>query len=172
MEKCYVYLNKGIYKAVEHIVAQEKPEVGEYYFDLACAPDEDGNQLFNVELIIDKDGTWGGYGATIYNENYMLISIAKIVDGEYSLEYEIVKRETFKTMKSIESKNFTVEEALKEIHTVNELLKVENVVTIEDENGNIVDTMLKGLKDTEGNGNKLVRITKRKATRWLVVKLV
>ena len=51
MEKCYLFLNLGIYQAIEHIVAQEKPKTGKYYFDLACAPDENKNQLFNVELI-------------------------------------------------------------------------------------------------------------------------
>lgn len=171
MKKCYLFLNKCIYKAIEQIVTQEKPETGKHHFDLACAPDEDGNQLFNVELMVDEDGVWG-YVATIYDKNYILISVAKIIDNEYILDYEIVKRETFKAMKSIENKNFTVEEALKEIHTVNELLKVEDIVTIEDKNGNLIDIIFKGLKDTKGNGNKLVRITKRKATRWLVVELV
>lgn len=113
MEKCYVFLNLGIYQAVEHIVAQENPEVGKHYFDLACAPDEDKNQLFNVELIIDEDGTWG-YGAIAYNEEeYTLISITKVnSDGEYSLDYDIVSKKTFQIMKENESDRFQVEDVL------------------------------------------------------------
>lgn len=113
MERCYLFLNLGIYKAVEHIVAQEKPEVGRHYFDLACAPDEDKNQLFNVELIIEEDGTWG-YGATVYNEKeYNLISVTKINnEGEYSLDYEIVSKKTFEIMKENEKERFQVEDML------------------------------------------------------------
>lgn len=170
MKKCYNYLNLNIYKAVEHIVAQEKPEVGRHYFDLACAPDEDKNQLFDVELTVDEDGTLG-YGAVAYDKNYMLISIAKIVDGEYSLDFEIAKKEVFKTMKSIENENFHVDDAFNKVYTVKDLLKTESIVTIEDENGNLIDTLFRGLADTKNNGNKLVSITKRKATNWLVVKL-
>ena len=50
MERCYLFANLGIYQAVEHIVAQENPGVGKHYFDLACAPDENKNQLFNYYL--------------------------------------------------------------------------------------------------------------------------
>lgn len=113
MERCYSFLNLGIYKAIEHIVAQENPEVGKHYFDLACAPDEDKNQLFNVELIIDEDGTWA-YGATVYSdEEYVLIAITKInSDGEYSLDYEIASKKTFEIMKENENENFQVEDVL------------------------------------------------------------
>ena len=113
MERCYLFANLGIYKAVEHIVAQEKPGTGKYYFDLACAPDEDKNQLFNVELIIDEDGTWA-YGAIAYNEEeYSLISITKVNNGgEYSLDYEIVSKRTFKIIKENEKENFKVEDVL------------------------------------------------------------
>ena len=113
MEKIYLFLNLGFYKAVEHIVAQEKLEAGKYYFDLACAPDEDKNQLFNVELIIDEDGTWG-YGATVYDEKeYSFVSITKVNnEGEYSLNYEIVSKKTFKVMKENETENFKIEDVL------------------------------------------------------------
>lgn len=113
MEKCYLFANLGIYKAVEHIVAQEKPEAGKYYFDLACAPDEDKNQLFGVELIVDEDGTWA-YGATVYDEKeYSLISITRINnEGEYSLDYVIVSKKTFKIIKENEKENFKVEDVL------------------------------------------------------------
>lgn len=113
MEKCYIFLNLGIYQAVEHIVAQEKPEIGKHHFDLACTPDEDGNQLFDVELIIYEDGTWG-YGAiTLNKEKYTLISIMTINDErEYSLDYDIVSKETFKVMKENESDRFQVEDVL------------------------------------------------------------
>lgn len=113
MERCYLFANLDIYKAVEHIVAQEKPEAGKYYFDLACAPNENKNQLFNVELIIDEDETWG-YGATIYDEKeYNFISITKVNnEGEYSLNYEIVSKKTFKVMKENETENFKIEDLL------------------------------------------------------------
>ena len=113
MGKTYLFLNLDIYKAVEHIVAQEKPEAGKHYFDLACAPDEDKNQLFNVELIIDEDGTWG-YGATVYDEkDYSLISITRRNnEGEYSLDYEIVSKRTFGAMKKNENENFKIEDFL------------------------------------------------------------
>ena len=113
MEKIYLFLNLEIYQAIEHIVAQEKPEVGKYHFDLACAPDENKNQLFNVELIIDEDGTWG-YGATVYNEEeYGFVSITKVNnEGEYSLDYEIVSKKTFKIMKENENENFKIEDLL------------------------------------------------------------
>ena len=113
MERCYLFANLSIYKAVEHIVAQEKPETGKYYFDLACAPNEDKNQLFGVELIVDKDGTWA-YGATVYDEKeYSLISITRINnEGEYSLDYVIVSKKTFKIIKENEKENFKVEDVL------------------------------------------------------------
>lgn len=113
MERCYTFLNLGIYQAVEHIIAQEKPETGKHYFDLACAPDEDGNQLFNVELIIEE-GKAPGYGATTYNEEeYSLVSIMKINDErEYSLDYDIVSKKTFEIMKENEKENFQVEDVL------------------------------------------------------------
>ena len=113
MERCYLFANLGIYKAVEHIVAQENPGAGKHYFDLACAPDENKNQLFNVELIIDEDGTWA-YGATVYSEKeYSIVSIAKVSDnGEYSLNYEIVSKETFKIMKENEKESFKVEDVI------------------------------------------------------------
>ena len=113
MERCYLFLNLDIYKAVEHIVAREKPEVGKHYFDLACAPDENKNQLFNVELIIDEDGTWG-YAAIAYNEEeYNFVSITKInSEGEYSLDYEIVSKKTLKIMKENETDSFHVEDLL------------------------------------------------------------
>lgn len=113
MEEIYVFLNLGIYKAVEHIVAQEKPEVGIYCFDLACAPDEDGNQLFNVTLIIDKDGTWGYEAMARNEEEYVLVSIMKINESrEYSLDYDIVSKKTFEIMKKNESDRFQVEDVL------------------------------------------------------------
>ena len=113
MERCYLFANLGIYKAVEHIVAQENPGVGRHYFDLACAPDENKNQLFNVELIIDEDGTWG-YGATAYNEEeYTLISITEVnSDGGYSLDYDIISKKTLKIMKENENERFQVEDIL------------------------------------------------------------
>lgn len=113
MEKCYIFLNLGLYQAVEHIIAQEKPETGRHYFDLACAPDEDGNQLFNVELIIDKNGTWG-YGAIALNEEkYTLVSIMTINDErEYSLNYDIVSKKTFEAIKENENDRFQVEDVL------------------------------------------------------------
>ena len=113
MEKIYLFLNLGIYQAIEHIVAQEKPEIGRHHFDLACAPDESKNKLFNVELMVDEDGTWG-YGARMYDEKrYNLVSIEKVNDeGEYSLDYEIVSKEMFKIMKENETENFQVENVL------------------------------------------------------------
>lgn len=113
MERCYLFANLDIYKAVEHIVAQKRPEAGKYYFDLACAPDENKNQLFNVELIIDEDGTWA-YAAIAYNEEeYNFVSITKINnEGEYSLDYEIVSKKTFEVMKENETENLLIEDVL------------------------------------------------------------
>lgn len=113
MEKTYLFLNLGIYQAIEHIVAQEKPEVGRHYFDLACAPDENKNQLFNVELIVDEDGTWA-YGATVYDEKeYSLIYITTINNDEGpSVDYEIVSKKTLRIMKENETDSFYVEDIL------------------------------------------------------------
>ena len=113
MEKIYLFLNLGLNQAVEHIVAQEKPEMGKYFFDLACTPDKNGNQLFNIELIIDEDGGWK-FNPTVHNEEeFILISIIRINnEGEYSLDYDIVSKKTFEIMKDNESDCFQVEDAL------------------------------------------------------------
>ena len=113
MERCYLFANLDIYKAVEHIVAQENPEVGKHYFDLVCAPDKNKNQLFNVELIIDEDGTWA-YVATVYDEKeYSLIYVTTINNDEgLFVDYGIVSKKIFKIMKENENENLLIEDVL------------------------------------------------------------
>lgn len=113
MERCYLFANLDIYNAVEHIVTQEKPEVGKYHFDLACAPDKNKNQLFNVELIIDEDGTWA-YGATVYDEEeYSLIYVTTINNDEGPfVDYRIVSKKNFKIMKENKNENLLIEDVL------------------------------------------------------------